>query len=80
MRPWVHRRCIEVSAAAARDDYLQDAWSGWDDVFTLAVLYGWTPCGTTHHDPGWLGEYFSNDGARVSDEDARTSAPQSNLR
>lgn len=74
MLAWLHRRNLAISAAAARHDYLQAAWSGWDDVFTLAVLYGWSPQGTVHPDPDWGGGYFSNDGARVSGDDARNFA------
>src|ERR1019366_5129841 len=68
---WGERRSRDLVACEQRGDYLQAASSGWDAAFTLGVLYGWRPAGTRHDDPDWEGGYFSNDGARVTVEDAR---------
>ena len=71
---WAERRCEALAAAERRHDYLQDAWSGWGNTFVLAVLYGWAPAWTPHEHPSWEGGYLSNDGARVTDGDARAFA------
>lgn len=71
MWEWCDRRILALGEALRRDDYLPDAWGGWVDAFTIGILYGWRPAGTEHDDPDWEGGYCSNDGAYVTDADAR---------
>jgi len=52
--------------------------SGWALLLTLAEAYGWIPKGTLPPEgvqPGdWAGDYDSNDGARVTSDDAAAMA------
>lgn len=68
---WAKRRNVELDRRYRRGDYLQTGWKRWDDVRDLAALYGWRPAGTELDLPDWSGTYASNDGARVTAEDAR---------
>lgn len=62
--------------------YFRFTMSSWSRVGELAVMGGWQPTEGTcppsdwnkHQDGEWDGSYGSNDGARVSDEDAQRMA------
>jgi hypothetical protein len=50
-------------------------WWAWRDLLEMARSNGWKPVGTTTaDDPDWNGDYFSNDGQRVTDDDAHAIA------
>ena len=48
----------------------------WSQALMLAMRFGWKPEGTTSAalDENWNGTYFSAEGQRAGDEDARTLA------
>jgi len=46
----------------------------WLSALQLAEAYGWTPNGTSLKESEWDGSYDSNDGAEVSELDARNLA------
>lgn len=62
--------------------YFRFSMSSWFKVGELAVMGGWQPTEGTrqpsdwheHLDGKWEGSYGTNDGGRVSDEDARRMA------
>jgi hypothetical protein len=47
--------------------------TAWEHLLRLASLAGWQPAGTLPPEGAgdWDGNYFTNDGQRVGDEDAR---------
>ena len=53
-------------------------WTGWREIYGLAVEFGWEPAGTICPDgcdpENWEGDYFSNDGQLITDEDAAALA------
>lgn len=59
-----------------KGSYLRFSPSGWALALNLAEVYGWVPAGTTLPHDGesaginWTGEYATNEGQRVSSEDA----------
>ena len=50
--------------------------TSWEHLLKLASLSGWEPAGTLPPEGAgsWDGNYFTNDGQRVADEDARALA------
>jgi hypothetical protein len=46
----------------------------WGHLLKLATMNGWEPAGTRKRSREWDGNYWTNDGQRVTDDDARNLA------
>jgi hypothetical protein len=67
------RMGFDLSSDGGRDFRLNV--SGWGAALRTAKANGWKPAGTVlDEEPGWDGDYYTNDGQYVTAEDALAMA------